>query len=200
MCAKAFREHYSEKPVVFQGRLACPVQQTGETLTDFLGDLKQCALKVYPTESQDIRDHQFLRGVIETINYSQATLDLRKPIGDKDIKIKTVLDRALHLEAVTRKKEEEQPLNFAVIRRDETTNLLEAVTKLVNQLSEDDKPRENRRRQSRERGRWGDDRPDRKTKQERGFSGRRRPPTPGPSHRDNYFGRDERLGETTYSS
>ena len=60
-CVKAFREHYSEKPVVFRGRLARRVQQPGEKLTDFLGDLKQLALKAYPTESQDIRDHLVLR-------------------------------------------------------------------------------------------------------------------------------------------
>ena len=35
-------------------------------------------------------------------------LDLRKQIGDKDLKIETVLERALHLEAVTRIEEEEQ--------------------------------------------------------------------------------------------
>ena len=35
---KLFREHYSEKPVVFRGRLARRVQQPGEKLTDFLGD------------------------------------------------------------------------------------------------------------------------------------------------------------------
>ena len=29
-CVKAFREHYSEKPVVFRGRLARRVQQPGE--------------------------------------------------------------------------------------------------------------------------------------------------------------------------
>ena len=37
-CVKAFRENYSEKPVVFRGRLARRVQQPGEELTDFLGD------------------------------------------------------------------------------------------------------------------------------------------------------------------
>ena len=33
---------------------ACRVQQPGEKLTDFQGDLKQLALKAYPTESQNI--------------------------------------------------------------------------------------------------------------------------------------------------
>ena len=64
-CIKAFREHYSDKSVVFRGRLARRVQQPGEKLTDFLGDLKQLALKAYPTESQDIRDHLVQRGFLE---------------------------------------------------------------------------------------------------------------------------------------
>ena len=54
------------------------------------------------------------------------------------MKIETVLERALHLEAVTRIEEEEQTPKIAVIRRDETKDLVEAVTKLVNQLSVDD--------------------------------------------------------------
>ena len=124
----------------------------------------QLALKVYPTESQDIRYHQVLRGFLEGVRHSQVRLDLRELIGDKDMKIETVLERALHLEAVTRIEEEEQTPKVAVIRWDETKKLVEAATKLVNQLSVDDKQRENRRTQSRERsssrGRWGDDRSD----------------------------------------
>ena len=78
-------------------------------------------------------------------------LDLRKQIGDKDMKIEPVLERALHLEDVTRIEEEEQTPTVAVIRRIETKDLVEAVKKLVNQLSVNDKQRENRRNQSRER-------------------------------------------------
>ena len=87
---------------VFRGRLARRVQQPGEKLTAFLGDLKQLALKAYPTESQDLRDHLVLRGFLEGINHSQVMLDLRKQIGDNDMKVETVLERALRLEAVTR--------------------------------------------------------------------------------------------------
>ena len=194
-CVKAFREDYSEKPVVFRGRLACRVQQPGEKLADFPGDLKQLTLKAYPTESQDIRDHLFLRGFLEGINQSQVRLDLKKQIGDKVKKIETVLERALHLEAVTRIEEEEQTPKVAVIRRDETKDLVEAVTKLVNQLSVDCKQRENRHNQSRERSgsreRWGDDRRNRGQQKDRGFNDRRRFPTHGPSHRDRSFGREE---------
>ena len=152
-------------------------------------------MKTYPTESQDIRDHLVLRGFLERINHSQVRLDLRKEIGDKDMKIETALERALHLEAVTRIKEEEQTLEVAGIRRDETKDLVEAVTRLANQSSVDEKQRENRQNQSRERsssrGRWGDDRRDRGQQQDSGFNDRRRLPTPRPSHRDRSFGRDE---------
>ena len=65
-------------------------------------------MKAYPTESQDIRDHLVLRRFLEGINHIQVRLDLRKQIGDKDMKIETVLERALRLEAVTRIEEEEQ--------------------------------------------------------------------------------------------
>ena len=192
---KLFESTIAEKPVLFRGRLDRRVQQPGEKLADFLGDLKQLALKSYPTESQDIRNRFALRGFLEEINHSQVSLDLRKQIGDKYMKIETVLKRALHLEAVTRIEEEEQTPKVAVIRRDETKNLVEAATRLVNQSSVDEKQRENHRNQSRDRsssrGRWGDDRRDRGQQQDRGFNDRRRLPTPGPSHRDRSFGRDE---------
>ena len=111
------------------------------------------------------------------------------------MKIETVLERALHLESVTRIEEEEQTTKIAVIRQDETKYLVEAVTKLVNQLSVDDKQRENRRIQSRERngsrGLWGDDRRDKRQQQDCGFNDRRQFPMSGSSHRDRSFGKEE---------
>ena len=47
------------------------------------------------------------------------------------------------------------------------------------------------RERSGSRGLWGDDRRDRGQQQDRGFNDRRRFPTPGPSHRDRSFGREE---------
>ena len=96
-----------------------PRRATTGKLTDFLGDLKQLALKAYTTESQDIRDHLVLREFIEGINHSQVRLDLRNQLSDKDLEIETGLERALHLEAITGIEEEEQTPNVAVIRRDE---------------------------------------------------------------------------------
>ena len=91
-------------------------------------------------------------------------------------------------------KEEEQTPKFAVIRRDETIDFVKAATKLVNQLSVDYQQQENCRNKSRERsslrGRWGDDRSDRGQQQDRGLNDWRRIPTPRPSQRDKYLGRD----------
>ena len=77
---KAFQNHYSEKLVVFRGRLLRRFQHQGEKLTDFLGDLKHLAHKAYPEESQDIRDHLVLRGFLEGIHHSQVRLDIRKNV------------------------------------------------------------------------------------------------------------------------
>ena len=81
------------------------------------------ALKAYPTESQDIRDHLVLRGFLEKINHSQLRLDLRKQIGDKDVKSETILEQVLHLEALTRIEKAKQIQRVAAIRRDEAKNI-----------------------------------------------------------------------------
>ena len=96
---KAFRNHYSEKPVVFRGRLVRRIQQPGEKLMDFLGDSKHLAHKALPEESQDIRDQLVLRGFLEVIHHSQVRLDLRKTLEDKDMTVDKAIERALHLEA-----------------------------------------------------------------------------------------------------
>ena len=88
---KAFRQHYNEKLVVFRGWLARRVQQTGENLTDILGDLQSLALKAYPQESNEIKEHLILRRFLEGIENSQLQLDLRKNLGDADMN----LDKAL---------------------------------------------------------------------------------------------------------
>ena len=103
---KAFRQHYNEKPVVFRWRLARRVQQPGEKLTDFLGDLQTLALKAYAQESNEIREHLILRGFLEGKENSQVRIDLRKSLGDADMTLDKALERALHIEAVTRIEEE----------------------------------------------------------------------------------------------
>ena len=86
------------------------MQQAGEKLTDFLRELQQLALMANPDESQDIRDHLVLRVFLQGIHHSLGKLELRKTFGDKDMNIANALERALHLEAVTRiDKEENTP-------------------------------------------------------------------------------------------
>ena len=69
-------------------------------------------------------------------------LDVKRQVDNKDKKIESVLKQASHLEAATKIEEEEQTPKAADIRRDETKDLVEAVIKLVNRLSVDDKQRE----------------------------------------------------------
>ena len=107
------------------------------------------------------------------------------------MKIETVLEQALHLEAVSRKEDEEQAPKSAVLRTDETKSLVETVTKLVNKQS--DKQYESLKNQSREQRNSRDGgattdltmenlRDDRGKQQDRRFSERHRIPPPGPSH------------------
>ena len=132
---KVFQNHYSEKLVVFRKRLARRVQLPGETLTDFLGDLKHLAHKAYPEESQDIQDHLVLRGFLQGIHHSQVRLALRKTLEDRDVIVDKALLRALHLEAVTRIEEKEHVPQIAAIRQDDSNkSLVEAVNGLVQKL------------------------------------------------------------------
>ena len=130
---KAFRQHYNEKPVVFRGRLAKRVQQPGEKLTDFLGDLQTLALKAYPQESNEIREHLILRGFLEGIENSQVRLDLRKNLGDADMTLDKALERALHIEAVTRIEDDNEP-RVSAIQSNENTQLVNSNNDLVQTL------------------------------------------------------------------
>ena len=131
---KAFRQHYNEKPVVFRGRLARRVQQRGDKLTDFLGDLQTLALKAYPQESNEIREHLILRGFLEGIENSQVRLDLRKNLGDADMTLDKALERALHIEAVTRIEEEDNEPRISAIQSNENTQLVNSINDLVQTL------------------------------------------------------------------
>ena len=128
---KAFRQHYDEKPVVFRGRLARRVQQPGEKLTDFLDDLQTLALKAYPQESNEIREHLTLMGFLEGIENSQVRLDLRKNLGDADMTLDKALERALHIEAVTRIEEEDNEPRVSAIQSNENTQLVNSINDLV---------------------------------------------------------------------
>ena len=128
---KAFRTHYTEKPVVFRGRLSRRIQHPGEKLTDFLGHLQGLAMKAYPGESNEIRDHLVVRGFLEGIHNSQVRLDLRKSLVDAELTIERVLEKELLLEAVTRIEEEEKEPRVAVLQPDNTERLINSVNQPV---------------------------------------------------------------------
>ena len=101
---------------MFRGRLARRVQQPGEKLTHFLGDLQTLALKAYPQESTEIREHLILRGFIEGIENSQLRIDLRIKLGEADVTLNRALESPLHIEAVTRIEDEDNELRVSAIQ------------------------------------------------------------------------------------
>ena len=126
--------HYIEIPVVFWGRLSRRVQQPGEKLTNCLGDLQTLAFKVYPHDSNEIREHLILRGFLEGIENSQVRLDLRKFLGDADMTLDKALERARHIEAVTRIEEEDNEPRLSAIQSNENTQLVNSNNDLVRTL------------------------------------------------------------------
>ena len=119
---------------MFWGRLARRVQQPGEKLTDFLGDLQTLALKAYPQESTEIREHLILRGFLEGIENSHVRVDLRKNLGDADMTLDRALERALHIKAVTRIEEEDNESRVSVIQSKKNSQLLNSTNDLVRTL------------------------------------------------------------------
>ena len=128
---KAFRQHYNEKPLVFRKSLNRSVQQPGEKLTDFLGDLQNLALKAYPQESNEIREHLILRGFFKGKENSQVQLELRKNLGDADMTLDKALERALHIEAATRIEEKDNEPRVSAIQLNENTQLINSINDLV---------------------------------------------------------------------
>ena len=80
------------------------------------------ALKAYPQESNEIREHLILRGFLEGIEKSQVRLDLRKNLGNADMTIDKALESALHSEAVTRIEENNDGPGFLPSSRMKTLN------------------------------------------------------------------------------
>ena len=131
---RPFRQHYNEKSVVFRGRLARRVLQSGEKLTDFLGDFQTLALKAYPQASNEIREHLILRGFLEGIEKNQVRLNLRKNLGDADMNLDKALERALHIEAVTKIEEEDNEPRVSAIQSNENTQQVNSINNLVRTL------------------------------------------------------------------
>ena len=119
----------------FRRRLARRVQQPNKKLTDFLGDLeKTLVLKAYPLESNEIRERLILRKFLESIEKCQVRLHLRENLVDRDINLDKALERALHFEAVTRIKEEDNEPRVSAIQSNENTQLVISFKVLVRTL------------------------------------------------------------------
>ena len=61
-------------------------------------------------------------------------LDLRKNLGDADMTLYKVLERALHIEAVTRIEEEDNEPQVSAIHSNENTELVNSINDLVRTL------------------------------------------------------------------
>ena len=91
-------------------------------------------MKAYPQESNEITEHLILRGFLEGIENSQVRLDLRQNLGDVYMTLDKALERALHIEAVTRIQEQDiEPRVFA-IQSNENTQLVNSIKDLVRTL------------------------------------------------------------------
>ena len=138
---------------MFRGRLARRVQEPGEKLTDFIGDLQTLALKACPQESNEIREHLILRGFLEGIENSQVRLDLRKNLGDADMTLDKAFERALHIEAVTRIQEEDNERRVSAIQSNENTQLVNSINDLVRTLQTNQPNRQENQKFSSQRAR-----------------------------------------------
>ena len=96
-------------------------QQPGEKLTNFLGDLQILALKAYPRESNEIRDHLIQRRFFKNIESLQVRLGLKKNLGDADKTLDNALERTLHIEVVTRFEEEDNKPRVYAMQLNKTT-------------------------------------------------------------------------------
>ena len=96
--------------------------------------MRNLALKAYPQESNEIREHLILKGFLEGIENSQVPLDLRKNLGDADMTLDKALERALHIEAVTRIEEEDNEPQVSAIQLNENTRLVNSINDLMRTL------------------------------------------------------------------
>ena len=91
-------------------------------------------MKAYPQESKEITEHLILRGFFECNENSQVRLDLRKNLGDADMTLDRALERALHIEAVTRVEKEENEPHVSAIQSKENSQLLNSIIDFVRTL------------------------------------------------------------------
>ena len=110
-------------------------------------------MKACPQESNEIREHLILRGFLEGIENSQVRLDLRKNLGDAGMNLDKVLERALHIEAVTTIEEEDNQPRISAIQSNENTQLVNLINDLVRTLQTNQPNRQENQKFSSQRAR-----------------------------------------------
>ena len=75
-----------------------------------------------------------MRGFLEGIINSKVRLDMRKNLGDADITLDKALERALHIQELTRIEEEDNEPRVSAIQSNENTQLVNSINDLVRTL------------------------------------------------------------------
>ena len=89
-----------------------------------------------------------MRAFLEHTESSQVQVDLRKNLEDADITSDKALERALHIEAVTRFEEKENEQRVSAILSNENTQLVNWINDLVRTLQTNQSNRQDNRKNS----------------------------------------------------
>ena len=109
----------------------------------FLGALQTLTLKAYPKESKELSENLVLRGLLEDIENSQVQLKLRKNLVRADMTKDKALERAVHIEAVTKIEEQDNEPRVSAIQPNENTQLINSNNDLVQTLQTNQSNRQN---------------------------------------------------------
>ena len=105
--------------------------------------MKILAWKAYPQRSNQVREHLILRGFFEGIEHIQVRLNVKKNVADADINLDKALERALHIETITRIEEEDNEQRVFAIQSNENTKLVNSINDLLRTLQTNQTTRKN---------------------------------------------------------
>ena len=109
--------------------------------------MQTSALKAYPLESLEIREHLILRGFLEGIENSHMRLrNLRNNLSEADLTLDKTLERALHIEAVARVEEEDKKTRISTIQSNKNSQLVNLIYDLVRTLQTNQSNRQDNQR------------------------------------------------------
>ena len=96
--------------------------------------MRTLALKAYPQESKEKKEHLNFRQFLKGIENSQVRLNQRRKLGDADMTLDKALERALHVEAVSKIEGEDKDPPVSAIKSKENTQLVNLTYHLVRTL------------------------------------------------------------------